>query len=218
MRGVMGNRSVLHRLATGFSMGLCALLGASGCAMLTDRPLVTGPSAITLDTFEEQLAWAEEQADAAIDAAGAPTGWYWVGGDFPEFSWVGETADRRPVLSSLFPRSCGGIGAHRLYLGLKNEGDYPNHSDIADRVRSFWEAQGWAVTDVTPPTDHEQDFRADREDGALLGFTAAENGLVISVYTSCSGHDTMVNWLRYRGQSNPFQDELDRREQQGETG
>ena len=196
------------------ALGLVAMVSLMGCVQ--EVPLVSEPRTTSVETLDEQLAWVEEQADAAIAAAEVPEGWYWGGSGVPEILWTGENADREPVRGSLLPVSCGGSRAGRLYLGLRNADQRSDSFVVADRVRAFWESEGWTVTDVTPPTDEEQDFRADRPDGALLGFTAAEDWLVISVHTSCSGHDTVANWEMYLGDPNPFDEELDRREQSGE--
>lgn len=199
-------------------IGLGVLGALSACQVFTEVPLVTDPKVITNQTHEEQLMWVEEVADATITVSGVPDGWYWLGGEHREFAWTGDTADREPIRGSLAPGGCGTVGAGSVYLGIKNFETRSDFLAIAALVRTYWESEGWVVTDVTPPTDHEEDFRADREDGALLGFTASEERLLIEIYTSCSAHDTVVNWAQHRGISNPFQDELDRREQSGETG
>lgn len=192
------------------AMGVFTVLSMTGC--MQEVPLVSKPRVTSTETLNELRLWAEGQADATIAAAEVPEGWYWGGRNIPELPWTGETADREQVLGSMLPISCGGSSSGRLDLSLKNADERSDPFVVADRVRAFWESEGWTVTDVTPPTDQEQNFRADRSDGALLGFTAAQDWLVISVYTSCSMHNTVTNWELYRDSPNPFQEELDRRE------
>lgn len=194
--------------ALAFVLGVSVLV--AGCVQ--EVPLVSEPRAMSGDTLDEQLTWVEQQADAAIAAAGVTDGWYWGGNGIPEFSWTDNADGREPVRGSLLPTGCGHSGGGQLYLGLKNVAGLSDPSSVADRVRAFWESEGWTVADVTPPTDEEQDFRADRPDGALLGFTASTTGMVISVHTSCSVHDTVTNWEMYRDRPNPFSRELERRE------
>lgn len=196
-------------------LGFSVLAAVAGCGILRGVPLVSKPKVMTGESFEEQLVWIERQADAAIDALGIPDGWYWAGGDFPEFLWSGKSADRSPILGSILPLECGGPESANLRLILKNVNERDDYLEVADRMQAFLESEGWIVSNVMPPTDRERNFRADREDGALIGFIAMRDGLSIAIYSSCSMHGTMANWpLHLDDESDPFQEKLDRREQQ----
>lgn len=53
----------------------------------------------------------------------------------------------------------------------------------------------------------------DREDGAILGFTASEKGLLIQVMTSCSVNESVGNWMAHLGEKNDSMEEQPTREQ-----
>ncbi len=199
------------------SSGLVLILAVgllSGC--VHEVPLVSNETRIRMsgDTLEEQQAWLGEQADAAIAASGVPEGWHERGYYVEDnLDWAADGENRRQILYSKLPQFCGGTRAGRLDLGLNNDVVLENPLAVADRVRAFWEAEGWVVSEVLPVLEGERDLRADREDGALLGFTATPDGLLIEIYTSCSADASVTDWMHQSGRDSEFQDELDAREE-----
>lgn len=171
-------------------------------------------------TLDEQRAWVGERLDEAVAASGVADGWYDI--YWNDVFWSAERLDDRELLlGSLFPGGCDGH-AGRLDVSLKNT-EAADPLAAAARVRTFWEAEGWEVTDVwSPPSAAEPHFRADGEDGALLGFQASEEGMSLSVHTACSLHNTVTNWRAYLdepsesadGFTNEFTGELERRERE----
>ncbi|GAA2189985.1 hypothetical protein GCM10009786_25460 [Leucobacter alluvii] len=140
-------------------------------------------------TLDEQREWVGEQFDAAIAASGVAEGWYDIYNN--DVLWARDRPeDRARTLNSLFPRDCGSGG--RLDESLKNlSADDPLAAAAA--VRSFWESEGWAVSDIR---SYESDpyFRADGEDGAQLAFQASKEGMSLEVATACSVNNTVTNW------------------------
>lgn len=198
------------------SSGLVLVLAAgllSGC--VHEVPLVSNETRIrmSVDTLEEQRAWVEEQADIVIKASGVAEGWHQRRSTREDFAWIGPSEERSAYLTGLLPQFCGGTRAGRLDLGLNNDVVLENPLAVADRVRAFWEAEGWVVSEVLPVLEGERDLRADREDGALLGFTATPDGLLIEIYTSCSADASVTDWMHQSGRDSEFQDELDAREE-----
>ena len=205
---------VWHRSCAAALLALAAVGGLSAC--LQEVPIVSNnpdnPS--TNMTLEEQRQWVETQLDQALTASGAPDGWRWVGGKI-EVPWTERDEDRALVLESLLPEDCG-LGG-RLITLLKNQtADDP--LGAAARVRTFWESEGWTVTDIwSNPSAAEPSFRADREDGALMGFEASVEGMSLSVYSACSVNNTVTNWDAYLDPvPNEFEQELERRGESAE--
>jgi len=190
--------------------GLSVVLNTSAC--VKEVPLVSDQKATSIETLDELRAWTGVQGDIAITATGVAEGWYEGGNGVPEVYWVSEGEDRDRILDSLFPTSCGSSGAGQLYLRLKNGDERSDSFAVADRVWAFWESSGWTVRYVIEPSAEERYFRADRADGAMLTFRASENWLGIGIQTNCSSHNTVTNWPLYLDSSDPFQEELDRRE------
>ncbi len=140
-------------------------------------------------TLDEQREWVGEQFDAAITASGAVDGWHSIYDN--AVLWAHDRPeDRSRTLNSLFPRDCGSGGW--LDVSLKNlSAEDPLAAAAA--VRSFWESEGWAVSDIR---SYESDpyFRADGEDGAQLAFQASKEGMSLEVATACSVNNTVTNW------------------------
>lgn len=198
----------------GLIVALAAVIGVSGC--LREVPIVSRDTGnrTTNMTLDEQRAWVGAQFDAAIAASGVPDGWHSIYSR--EVLWAeGRPEDRDRTLNSSFPRNCG-LGG-RLDESLKNL-DADDPLAAAQRVRAFWEGEGWTVTDIwSDPSPEEPHFRADREDGALMGFQASVDGMSLSVYSACSVNDTVMNWQSYvDDEPNEFEDELERRESSAE--
>ncbi|WP_336661232.1 hypothetical protein [Leucobacter sp. USHLN154] len=140
-------------------------------------------------TLDEQREWVGEQFDAAIAASGVAEGWYDIYDK--NVLWARDRPeDRTRTLNSLFPRDCGSGG--RLDESLKNM-SAEDPLAAAAAVHSFWESEGWAVSDIR---SYESDpyFRADGEDGAQLAFQASKEGMSLEVATACSVNNTVTNW------------------------
>ena len=168
---------------------------------------------LTNDTLSEQRVWLAAEADKAIAASGVPDGWHERLYDRPSYPWTGPSEERDRYIEGIFPMECAGSNSGRLDIGLNNDVVLEDPFSVADRVRSFWEAEGWVTSDVTPPNDSEVYFRADREDGAILGFTASEKGLLIQVMTSCSANESVGNWMAHEGEKIDSKEEQLAREQ-----
>lgn len=170
---------------------LAAVISVSGC--LQEVPIVsrdTGNKTTNL-TLEQQREWVSEQFDTTVAASGVSEGWYW--GSATKVPWSERAEDRELVLGSWFPRKCG-LGG-RLDESIRHKGGITDPSGIASQVRAFWESDGWTVTDVwSDPSPAEPHFRADREDGAFMGFQASVDGMSLSVYSACSVNNTVTNW------------------------
>lgn len=183
----------------------------TGC--VKEVPLVSKTSVTTNVTLEEQWAWMEEELDRSTAGSGVPDGWY-KHFESQQVPWDADPANRKIIIKSLLPRGCG-MGGQLVEL-LLNE-DVSDPFGVAERMRTFWESEGWTVTDIYPePNPDEVYFRADREDGAGLSFRASERGLALMVLTSCSVNNTVTHWEDYLGVPNTFQDELEIREQEDE--
>ncbi len=176
---------------------------------MREVPVVSTSEVISNETLEEQRAWVEDRLDASIAVSGVSEGWYWGGAGVPEVIWNGPQAEREGALASLLPLECGEHGAGRLDVSLRNKAAVGDPAAVADRVRTFWESEGWTATDVwSEPSPDEQYFRADREDGAELAFRASSSGMVLEVASTCSAHNTVTNWERYVDEPNAFDEEL----------
>lgn len=171
------------------AIGLAAVMMLSSC--MQEVPIVSSEpgNQTTNMTLDEQREWVGEQFDAAIAASGVAEGWYDIYNN--DVLWARDRPeDRARTLNSLFPRDCGSGG--RLDESLKNlSADDPLAAAAA--VRSFWESEGWAVSDIR---SYESDpyFRADGEDGAQLAFQASKEGMSLEVATACSVNNTVTNW------------------------
>lgn len=157
-------------------------------------------------TLSEQREWVGEQFDLAIDASGVEEGWFDIYDD--SVVWAPQHPEHRErILQSSLPRKCGSGG--RLVESLKNRGA-EDPFEAVDRVRAFWESEGWAVSNIR---SYESDpyFRADREDGAVLAFRASTDGMSLEIETSCSVHGTVTNWQYRDEEENEFTEELERR-------
>lgn len=141
---------------------------------------------LTNELLSEQRVWLAAEADNTIAASEVLDGSHERLYDRPSYPWTGPSEERGRYLEGVLPRECAGSNSGRMNFSLNNDVALDDPFSVADRVRSFWEAEGWVTSDVTPPNDYEVYFRADREDGAILGSTASEKGLLIQVMTSCS--------------------------------
>lgn len=201
------------RRLTRLGVAACAAALLSGCMQL-EVPLVTDETRANNETLEEQRAWVAEQLDLATGASGVAEGWYDI--YWQDVFWSESRPDDKELLRGVWlPEECGSNGAGQIEMSLKNI-DVEDPLAAAARVRNFWEAEGWTVTDVlsyeTPESTY---FRADRPDGAVLALQAAAEGMSLEVASACSLHNTVTNWADSVGEPNVFQEELDRREKTG---
>ena len=188
------------------------MVGLSACVQ--EVPLVSESAITSVETLDEQRVWLEQQADAAIAASEIPEGWY-DHGYIPEDNvpWSALREDRDLIIRPIAPIECGGRGTGRLDLGLNNDIAVPDIAVVADRMRAAWTAEGWTVSDVTDPSPGRVYFRADRADGAIMGFTATPEGLAIEISGTCSAHVSMGSDFGAPLEANEFEKELAAREQ-----
>ncbi|WP_157502287.1 hypothetical protein [Leucobacter celer] len=190
-------------------VALAAVVAVSGC--LREVPIVSGETGnkTTNATLDEQRKWVGEQFDAGVDASGVSEGWYW--GSATKVSWSESAEDRDMVLGSWFPRRCG-LGG-RLDESIRFKDGIEDPLAAAEKVRAFWEAEGWTVTDIRSyAPEGDPYFRADREDGAELAFQASEEGMSLEVASACSVNNTVTNWRSYvDDEPSEFERELERR-------
>lgn len=167
---------------------LVTALAVAGC-MPKEKPLISEPNRFTHDTLVEQIRWVETQFDLAISASGVDAGWF-QGFSGEIVGWDGDPQNLHVILGSMMPQRCGTGGQLAQDLIVR---DVPEPFVAADRVRAAWEAQGWLVTDVfDDPRPENPVFTAKREDGAMLGFDASADGLILKAYTSCSIDSSVV--------------------------
>lgn len=191
-----------------FARALIALVGVlliAGCTPVQEVPLVSDELRSNNATLSEQRQWVGEQFEVAVKAAQVPDGWY--------FTYIADIVwprDRVLLLSGLSPGECGSLGTRRVDTSLRND-NVQDEFEAAKRVRAFWEAEGWTVTDIVPESSTYVYFRADNEIGAELALQAGSGGLTLEAATACSAHDSVVHWLDDLGKPNVFQDEIDRR-------
>ena len=185
-------------------------LGLSGC--LSENPIVTTGRATTNMTLEEVQSWVAWQFDDAVRASGQEDGWKDIYA--LETPWLLERGPEQLSLINVWlPERCGDLGG-RLAEQLRNR-EARDPLAMAERVRAFWESNGWQVSEVMSKPDPEAPrFRADREDGALLGFAVVPGGVSLEVISACSANNTVVNWQNYveSAEENPFEEELEQRE------
>ena len=207
---VLGKR--LRRFAVPLFSSLVLLLGLSACVQ--EVPLVSESAVTSVETLDEQRAWLEEQADAAIAASEIPEGWY-DHGYIPEDNvpWSSLREDRDLIIRPIAPIECGGRGTGRLDLGLNNDIAVPDITVVADRMRAAWTAEGWTVSDITDPSPEEIYLGGDRADGAMLGFRATPDLLLIEISGTCSAHVSMGSDFGAPLEANEFEKELAAREQ-----
>ena len=210
---VLGKR--LRRFGVPLFSSLALLLGLSACVQ--EVPLVSESAVTSVETLDEQRAWLEEQADAVVAASEIPEGWH-QRGHIPEENvpWSALPEDRARVIGRLSPIECGGRGTGSLDLRLNNDIAVPDITVVADRMRAAWIAEGWTVSDVTDPSPGRVYFRADRADGAIMGFRATPEGLAIEISGTCSAHVSMGSDFGAPLEANEFEKELAAREQAGD--
>ena len=210
---VLGKR--LRRFAVPLFSSFALLLGLSACVQ--EVPLVSESAITSVETLDEQRVWLEQQADAAIAASEIPEGWH-QRGHLPEENvpWSALPEDRARVIGRLSPIECGGRGTGRLDLGLNNDIAVPDITVVADRMRAAWTAAGWTVSDITDPSPERIYLGGDRADGAMLGFKATPEGLLIAIYGTCSAHASMGSDFGAPLEANEFEKELAAREQAGD--
>lgn len=190
-RDTMNRRYGMAGAAVTLAIGAVAWL--TGCTQ--EVPIVSKESRATIMTLDEQRIWVGEQFDAAILASEVPDGWRHSSSS--EVRWADDyPEDRAKTLNSLLPRGCDGT-AGRLDVTLINN-DAPDPFAVAERVRVFWESEGWTVADIRDyAPEGDPYFRADREDGAFLSLEAQEGGVALSVRSACSSHNTVTSWEHY---------------------
>lgn len=198
---------------TALLAALCGALLVTGC--LQEKPIVSMPGGTSNMTLTEQREWVAEQLDAAVLASEVLEGWFWVGGAIEPQWTTNIDEDRSMVLESLLPNECGG-NSGRLDVSLKNT-SFEDPLAAAARVRAFWEGEGYAVRDLYEThNDIEPYFIVDFEDGAALSMQASAGGMSVEASTACSVNNTVTNWQAHLDdEGNPFQDELDRRDEEG---
>ena len=210
---VLGKR--LRRFAVPLFSSFALLLGLSACVQ--EVPLVSESPITSAETLDEQRVWLEQQADAAIAASEIPEGWH-QRGHLPEENvpWSALREDRDLIIRPIAPIECGGRGTGRLDLGLNNDIAVPDITVVADRMRAAWTAEGWTVSDITDPSPEEIYLGGDRADGAMLGFRATPDLLLIEIYGTCSAHVSMGSDFGAPLEANEFEKELAAREQAGD--
>ena len=191
------------------------MFGLSACVQ--EVPLVSESAITSVETLDEQRAWLEQQADAVVAASEIPEGWH-ERGYIPEKNvpWSALREDRDLIIRTIAPIECGGRGTGRLYLGLNNDIAVPDITVVADRMRAAWTAEGWTVSDITDPSPEEIYLGGDRADGAMLGFKATPEGLLIAIYGTCSAHVSMGSGFGAPLEANEVEKELAAREQGGD--
>ncbi|GAA1326225.1 hypothetical protein ACFSWE_12915 [Leucobacter albus] len=172
------------------ALAALALLGVTGCVP-EGVPMISEPRRFTSMTFVEQLLWVESQLNEGIAAVGITEGWF-VPFGADRVDWDGAPENRLTVLGSMIPKACGTGGRLNESALLL---DAPDPLGAALRIRAAWEAEGWVVTDLYgPPTPEFTVFRADREDGAMMGFDGNPDGLILKAYAPCSVHSSLSSW------------------------
>ncbi|GAB2565803.1 hypothetical protein [Leucobacter ruminantium] len=197
---------------TALLAALCGALLVTGC--LQEKPIVSMPGGTSNMTLTEQREWVAEQLDAAVAASGVADGWYDI--YWQDVYWAEDRPDDRELLfGAWLPNECGG-NSGRLDVSLKNMSSEDPLAATA-RVRAFWEAEELPVRDLYEThNDTEPYFIVDFEDGGTFSMQASSEGMSISAHTACSVNNTVTNWQAHRDdEGNPFQDELDRRDEEG---
>ena len=165
-----------------------AIAVTTGCAP-TGAPMIADHAPANTGTLADHLAWLEAEFDRAIAAADAGDGWF-VPFGADQRAWSDDWDARADILGSIMPRSCGSGG--RIARGAVLR-DAPDPLAAALRVRDAWVRAGWEITDLAaPPRRDYANFRADRDDGAVLGFDANADGLILEAHSACSTDPTMT--------------------------
>lgn len=197
------------RSAAALTVALIGAASLSGC--IQEVPVVSRESGnpTTNMTLDEQRAWVAAQFDEAVDATGVSEGWHW--GSDTVVSWDANAEHRETILGSWFPRSCSAGG--KLVESLRFKDTVADPAATAAAVRAFWESEGWVVTDVREDAANRDPYiRADREDGAGLGFQASDLGMSLTATSACSVNNTVTNWQDHVGtEATAFEEELDRK-------
>ncbi|MBC9937218.1 MULTISPECIES: hypothetical protein [unclassified Leucobacter] len=166
-------------------LGLVVIMaiGIGGCS---ERPVVSEAKILEHDSLGDQEAWVQSQTEGALAALGPSEGW-WV--DVPELQWP---RDKEKIIRGAETEICrsGPINRRpgRLILDVSND-TYGDPVEGSKRLWNYWEEQGWVVSYVIDPAEQTSgriDFRADREDGAMLGFSGSPLYSTISINSSCS--------------------------------
>lgn len=184
----MSARRFATRVALLAAVGAIGI-GATSC--MSERPIVSNEGPISLMTLEESQLWVADQFDDVVRASGVERGWMDI--YEPDFEWRFERdADMQSMIGVWTPQYCGD-SSRQLDEVLQNS-TAPDPVLAAAKVRAHWEATGWTVSDVrSTPSEDEPQFRADRDDGALLGFSVNENRMSIEVISPCSVHRSLVH-------------------------
>ncbi|WP_206348628.1 hypothetical protein [Leucobacter sp. CX169] len=158
-------------------------MGIVGCS---EMPVVSDAKAVGHDSLWAQEAWVQGQAEDALAVLGPVEGW-WV--DVPELQWP---SDKEKIIRGAETEICrsGPINRRpgRLNLTLSNR-SFGDPAEAAKRLWAQWESEGWEVTYIIPPEEQkagEIDFRADREDGAMLAFGGNAIYVEVEINSSCS--------------------------------
>lgn len=106
--------------------------------MRPEHQRVTDSSPLSSETLEEQRAWLERQADAAVAASGITEGWH-QRGHIPEenTAWSAFPEDRSRIIGPLSLVECAGQGYGALDLGLNNDVELPDAAQVAEKMRTF---------------------------------------------------------------------------------
>ena len=168
-----------------FKIGLVMIM-ATGFGGCSEKPIVSEARVVERDSLGEQEDWVQSQAESALAVLGPKAGW-WV--DVPELQWP---RDKERIIRGAETEICrsGPINRRpgRLILDISSD-IYGDPAEGSQRLWDYWEAQGWNVSYVINPEDQPPgriDFRADREDGAMLGFSGSSLYSTISINSSCS--------------------------------
>lgn len=198
--------------AVRFLLGAVCLTLLTGCAP-QEVPIVSKETRVTNETLEEQQAWMRKQLDATVAASGVSDGWYDIF-DHSAF-WLESASELKSrLMAATLPRDCGTGASGRIEFMLKNT-TAEDPLAAAAKVREFWERSGWTVTNVRSYATEGSNpyFRADREDGAQMGFQASAEGMSLDVTSACSVNATVTHWQDSVDGANAFRDELASREQ-----
>lgn len=168
-----------------FKIGLVMIM-ATGFGGCSEKPIVSDARVVEHDSLGEQEEWVQSQTEGALAALGPKAGW-WV--DVPELQWP---RDKERIIRGAETEICrsGPINRRpgRLILDISSD-IYGDPAEGSQRLWDYWEAQGWNVSYVINPEDQPPgriDFRADKEDGAMLGFSGSPLYSTISINSSCS--------------------------------
>lgn len=172
-----------------FFVAVCVVGVLSSCQGV---PLLSTSGAKTDMNISELRNWAANEADKALAVLNLDGEWY---DSLKESTLWGR--DRELLLEEASVSRCGsgnGDLPGRLEITIQNMTFTGDVLRQAEKVRSFWESEGWEVSNVLSEPDSLSPlyFRADREDGALVAIDAASNFIEVSIYSACSNDPSML--------------------------